>query len=240
MKRCVLLAVLGSSLLVPRVYACGVSGPDGVWSCSLEEHEEEERPKWNVAISSSYTATALRFGDVLRADQTRVALLASAAYAPTAALSFEVSAGAALAGSLRTPSATYDFSPGPATALGVRYRLRMADPFIVLSGVLSTTSSATHARGEHDQAARYTAFDLRLGGAVGATLFAGLSIYAVARVFGGPVFWRDQGQALVGTDVSHYQLGAGASWLISERVDVFFEGIPLGERALAGGAALVF
>jgi hypothetical protein len=86
--------------------ACGVSGPDGVWSCSLEEHEEEERPRWNAALSTSYTSTALRFGQVVRADQTRTALLASGSYAPSAALSFELSAGAALGGTLRTPPGT--------------------------------------------------------------------------------------------------------------------------------------
>ncbi|MFM2421409.1 MAG: hypothetical protein RL385_6132, partial [Pseudomonadota bacterium] len=38
----------------------------------------------------------------------------------------------------------------------------------------------------------------------------------------------------------HVQLGAGVSYRLFGKVDAFLEGIPLGERALSAGAALVF
>jgi hypothetical protein len=67
-----------------------------------------------------------------------------------------------------------------------------------------------------------------------------LSPYVIARVFGGPVFWRYQDEAIVGGDVHHYQLGAGIALLIAERVNLYAEGVPLGEQALAAGAGFRF
>jgi hypothetical protein len=238
MKLLALLALTWSALLAAPVFACGVSGPDGVWSCSLAEHDEEVRPRWMAGASALYTATALRFGDGLRGDETRGAVLASASYAPTAALSFQVSAGAAFGGTLSMPDGQYAFSPGPTGALGATYRLLKGQPFLTLSGVLSGTTAKT--RGDRGDRTRYTAFDLRLGAACGVTFWDAVSPYAVARVFGGPVFWRYQGESRTGTDASHVQLGVGLSALVKERVNLFIEAIPLGERAFSGGAALVF
>ena len=238
MKLAALLVIAASALAATPAFACGVSGPDGVWSCSLAEHEEEERPRWTAGASALYTATALRFGNGLRGDETRGAALASAAYAPSARLRLQVSAGAAFGGSLVMPDGMYTFAAGPSGALGATYRLLTGQPFLTLSGVLSATTAKT--RGDNGDRTRYTAFDLRLGAACGITFWDAVSPYAVARVFGGPVFWRYDGSARTGTDAYHVQLGVGLSALVSERVDLFFEGIPLGERAFSAGAALVF
>lgn len=238
MRFAALFALAASLLAAAPAFACGVSGPDGVWSCSLAEHEEEERPRWTAGASALYTATALRFGDGLRGDETRGAALASASYAPTADLSFQLSAGAAFGGSLAMPDGTYTFAAGPTGAIGATYRLLTGQPFLTLSGVLSGTTAKT--RGDNGDRARYTAFDLRLGAACGLTFWNAVSPYAVARVFGGPVFWHYEGASRTGTDAYHVQLGVGLSALVSERVNLFFEGIPLGERAFSGGAALVF
>ena len=54
------------------------------------------------------------------------------------------------------------------------------------------------------------------------------------------IFWHYRGDAVRGTDAYHFQLGAGVSYRIARRVDVFVEGIPLGERGISGGAAAVF
>ncbi|MFI5309127.1 MAG: hypothetical protein ACHQ53_17355, partial [Polyangiales bacterium] len=83
-----------------EAFACGVSGPDGVWSCSLEEHDEELRPRWHVGASGLYTVTTLNFGHGLRGDQQRSAALASLTYAPTRRFTLQASAGAAFGGAL--------------------------------------------------------------------------------------------------------------------------------------------
>jgi hypothetical protein len=231
---CVLLLVTSAA---SRAVACGISGPNGVWSCSLEEHDEETRPRWTLGAAAGYTRTSLRFGEGLRAGQTRNAVVAAGAYALTQRVSLRASAGLAFGGELRAPDGTHTFSPGLTAAVGVDYRLLSGKPFLLLSALLSGTSARTHLGAD---SARYSAFDLRLGAAFGLTLFDSLSPYALARVFGGPVLWRYAGQAQTGTDVYHYQLGLGLAWLIAERLNVSIEGVPLGERALSGQVAVVF
>jgi hypothetical protein len=61
----------------------------------------------------------------------------------------------------------------------------------------------------------------------------------LARAFGGPVFWRYQGEAVTGTDTHHYQLGAGLA-LRPKNLNAFVEGVPLGELALSLGGGLAF
>lgn len=231
------LLVSALSLLAPRAQACGISGADGVWSCSLEEHEEETRPRWTLGVAAAYTRTNLRFTDGLRVGQSRNVLAAAGAYALTRRLGLRASAGVALGGELRAPNGRHDFEPGPTAAVGVDYRALSGMPFLLLSAQLSsTTARTTHA----DLRTRYTAFDLRLGAAFGVTLFEMLSPYALGRVFGGPVFWRYEGQARSGTDRYHYQLGAGVAFSVAEHVSLSIEGVALGERALSAAAAAIF
>ena len=217
--------------------ACGISGPNGVWSCSLEEHEEETRLRWTLGVASSYTRTNLKFTDGLRAGQSRVSLVATGAYALTRRFSLRASAGAALAGELRAPEGNHELTPGPVAALGADYRLLDAPAFLLLGATLSGTTTRTQ-RG--DAREHYSAFDLRLGAALGLTFFESLSPYALLRVFGGPVFWRYAGSARSGTDRYHYQVGLGLAWLIAEHVNLVVEGSPLGERSLSGAVAAVF
>jgi hypothetical protein len=219
--------------------ACGVSGPDGVWSCSLEEHDEQERPRWNLGAVGAQTWTKIRFDDV-RAKAQRSAVLVSASYAPTKRLRLQASAGVAIAGRLDMPDGRHEFLPGVTGALGVNYRFLSGKPFLLLSGMVAASTAETELQGEPAPRERYTALDLRVGLAFGATFFDALSPYAVTRLFGGPIFWRNEGRDLVGTDNYHVQLGAGLSYRIARKVDVFVEGVPLGERAISGGAAAVF
>jgi hypothetical protein len=233
------LLVLSVPLFTSRARACGASGPDGVSACSLEEHEEAGRARWRVGASGVYTSTALNFGGGLRADETRVATLAFLAYEPLRRLSIQAGAGASLGGQLSFPSKTYDFSPGFIADVGISYRLIDGQPFLVLSSVLSSLTATTRANGDASGVG-YEAFDLRAGVLFGGTLFGVLSPYAVARIFGGPVFWRYQGSAVTGTDVSHYQVGAGIALLIVRHVDFYAEGVPLGERAVSAGLSVAF
>jgi hypothetical protein len=211
-----------------------------VWSCSLEEHDEEERRRWHVGGSGLYTSTGLRFSHGLRGDEERSAAIASATYAPTRRLTLQTSAGATLDGQLKLSGGTYQLNPGPLVALGAAFRVIDGPPFLIATSLLSFSAVTTRVPGAAASAVGYQAFDLRVGALFGTTLWKVLSPYVLARVFGGPIFWHHQGAAVTGTDVYHYQLGAGLALLIAERLDVFVEGSALGERALAGGAAFAF
>lgn len=233
-----LAVVLAALLPSATALACGVSAVDGTWSCSLEEHEESERPRWNVGASALATWTKLKLDDV-RVRQDRTAIVATAGYAPTRKLTITVSAGAGIDGELRAPNGVHEMTAGPTGAAGVVYSLIEGRPFLALSGVLSASHARTRLRGD-DHSESYTAFDLRLGVIFGTTLFDVLSPYVVARAFGGPVFWRYEGDNQTGTDTSHVQLGAGVTLRPLEMLAIYVEGIPLGERALAGGASFAF
>jgi hypothetical protein len=233
------LAAGGVVLLGGRVAsACGTSGPDGVSACSLAEHDEAERPKWRLGLSGVYTSTSLHFSNDMHADETRAATLLSLSYAPTRAFSLEAGFGTAIGGKLSVPDGEHTFSAGPTAALGASWRVIQGRPFVVLTSLLSFTSSRT--RTDAATSVAYDAFDLRLGAVVGTTLWNALSPYALARVFGGPVYWTYRGDSVTGTDTHHFQLGAGFAWLITRRLDLFAEGVPLGERAVAGGLSVSF
>ena len=239
------LVFVAVAVAAPAARACGVSTADGLSSCSLEEHEEETRPRWRAGAAGLYTSTVIDFGN-FRSAETRGSVTASLAYQPTRRLTFQLAAGSTVGGHIDTPAGVYDFSPGPTVALGASYRLIQGTrPFVILTANLSFSDAETHLSGA-DAASnpqgnvRYDAADLRGGVLVGTTLWRLVSPYAVVRAFGGPVYWSLQGEDVVGTDAHHYQVGAGLTLVVVHRVDVFVEAIPLGERSLAAGAAFAF
>lgn len=240
MKTAVFAGVLALvlSLLAAPARACGVSA-SGVSSCSLAEHLEQTRPHWALGASALYTSTRLRFSGDLHGDETRWAALGVFAWLPTPVLVLQAGLGVAIDGSLRLPEGVYDFSPGPIASLGLDWRAWQSGPwFALLTSTLSASFAHTQLAGS--PAETYSAFDLRLGGQVGVELARLLQPYALARVFGGPVFWRRQGDDVTGTDTHHYQLGAGLALRLGARGNVFVEGVPLGERALSAGVGLAF
>jgi hypothetical protein len=170
----------------------------------------------------------------LRAEQSRYAVVATGVYAPTRRLALQASAGVGFGGELRMNDVSYEFSAGPTAAAGVVYTLLEGRPFVALSGVFSAAFAQTRAAGE--PADSYTALDLRIGLIAGTVLFDVLVPYAVVRAFGGPVFW----QGHTGTDVHHYQLGAGLTVRPLEFWSISLEGVPLGEQALSAGSAIAF
>ncbi len=228
--------VLGLSSMAAPARACGVSA-SGVASCSLAEHREQTRPHWALGASGVYTSTRLRFSSDLEGDETRWAALGVLAWLPAPALVLQAGLGGALDGSLRLPEGEYDFSPGPVASLGLDWRAWQSGPwFALLTSTLSASFARTHLAGRPSES--YSAFDLRLGGQVGVELARLLQPYALARVFGGPVFWQRQGEHVTGTDTHHYQLGAGLAVRLGARGNVFVEGVPLGEQALSAGVGL--
>jgi hypothetical protein len=232
------LALALVALASRPVSACGVSGVDGVSSCSLAEHNESVRPRWAVSASGLYTSTRLRFSGGLHGDQTRYASFAALAYLPTPVLTLQAGAGATFGGSLTLPDGRHDFSPGPTAFVGASWRVFDADAFLVLTSLLSFSNARTKLQG--DASVGYTAFDLRLGAELGTTWFHVLRPYVPVRVFGGPVYWNYQGASVTGTDTHHFQIGLGLGLAISRRIGAFAEGVPLGERAVSVGLAAAF
>jgi hypothetical protein len=223
----------------PRAFACGAAtgGAAGISGCSLQEHDEEARLKWRVGAGYSFTSTGLHFGDGLRVDETRNSAVVALDYRPLSRLTLEAGAGPFAGGTITALGTRYALAPGFAGALGTSYRIVDADgaiPFVLLTGQISYVSSSTSPGGG------YNAFDLRLGAAVGTTLWRILTPYLVGRAFGGPVYWRFQGSPVVGTDDHHWQVGGGASLSLGSRFDVFAEGVPLGEQGVSAGAGYSF
>jgi hypothetical protein len=129
-------------------------------------------------------------------------------------------------------------SPGPVG--GIAASLRALDegtiaPFVLLGASAAGSVAWTAPPGASRTA--LSAFDVRLGTAVGKTIAHVVTPYVLARAFGGPVFWSVAGASVTGTDVYHYQLGAGLV-VRAGRVDVVAEGVPLGERAVVVSAGL--
>jgi hypothetical protein len=235
------LVFAAAAVAAPAARACGVSTADGLSSCSLEEHEEETRPRWGVGAAGLYTSTVIDFGD-FRSAETRGSVIASLAYQPTRRLTFQLAAGSTVGGHLDSPAGVSDFSPGLTMAIGASYRLVQGTrPFVILTANASFADAETHLRGaDAVSGPHYDALDLRGGVLVGTTLWRLVSPYAVVRAFGGPVYWSVQGEDVIGTDAHHYQVGAGVTLVVVHRVDLFVEAIPLGERSLAAGAAFAF
>jgi hypothetical protein len=234
---CVLLA--GSWFALPRpAYACGAGtgGAAGITGCSLAEHEEEARPKWRVGAGYAFTSTGLHFGNGLRVDEVRNSSVVVGDYSPYRRLTLEAGVGPFLGGSITAPAGRFSLSPGVAAELGGSWRLIDADggiPFVLLTAQLSYISSSAPA------GVGYNAFDLRGGAVVGWSLWSAVAPYVVGRGFGGPVYWRYLGTAVVGTDDHHWQVGAGVSVRLG-RFDVFAEGVPLGEQGVTAGAGYSF
>ena len=208
----------------------------GLTSCSLEEHEEAVRRKWHLGSSYSFSSTGLRFEGERRFVQERHASLVTLEFRPARRATVLAGAGAFLGGHLRTENDQFDFEPGFVGVVGASWRLLeggRSGPFVLLTAQLSY--ALTECLG-----AAYNAVDLRGGAVAATTLWSFLTPYLLARAFGGPVYWRYQGQSIAGTDTHHYQLGGGLAFLIRGRVDLFAEGIPLGERGLVAGAGLSF
>jgi hypothetical protein len=238
------VAVFAAAMLIElfgsrAAHACGAStgGVAGLSACSVDEHEEQIRSKWHVGASYSYTSTGIRFDDV-RPDEIRHNVLATLESSPFPQLSVQVGVGAILGGSLSVPGAKFQIDPGALLVVGGSYRFidaKGARPFVLATLGLTMSASQTTQEGASNTQALYNAFDARAGGVVGWNIARLISPYAVVRAFGGPVYWTYQNQSTTGTDVHHFQIGAGAGIALGKHFDLFVEGVPLGEVGVSAG-----
>ena len=111
-----------------------------------------------------------------------------------------------------------------------------AIPFVMI-GLALAGSLAVPGRGGDD--ALY-AFDLRGSVTAGYTLAKRWTPYLVGRLFGGPAFLAERGRTYVGTDVWHFQLGAGLVVGLPGGFDLSAELVPLGEQRVSAGLGYAF
>lgn len=238
--RSVISAAIGCILFASsvRAAACGAAYPGGPVMCNIE-HDAPKPPQGRVFASWAFTSTTLLFGGDLRADLTRHAVFAGAELPLARRLSSTVGAGAVVAGTLERNAQRFELAPGQTGFASIGWRAIDAAtdgpwPFLQLTATLS--ASRTYAAGSS-----FTAFDLRAAAIAGRTIENVFTPYVVARAFGGPISWRIGGADVTGTDLYKYQLGGGFSLALPSRVlDVFVEGVGLGERGIAAGIGNTF
>ena len=256
-----LLFVAASSIAPRAARACGAAYPGGPVMCDFPRKNQNSAPHAPVArLSASYafTSTTLLFGDGRRADLTRHAVFGSAQIPLSRAgtLSLQIGAGGIAGGELVHGAAHDSMGPGFAASTGLAWRAvdaRGALPFVQLTATIGVTHALTRtddrgtrtdgstSPGAQPDAPRFTAFDLRIGAVAGKTFADVFTPYATVRAFGGPISWRYDGADVTGTDLYKYQLGGGVALaLLDGKLDVFAEGIALGERGVAAGIGTTF
>lgn len=251
MMRKIMLPTLALTLALtsaPRVArACGAAYPGGPVMCDFPRAVASPRPIIRISTSYAFTSTTLLFGDGRRADLTRHAVFGALQFPLTTSgsLSMQLGAGGIAGGELVHGSARDSIGPGFAAFTGIAGRVvdgRGAMPFVQLTATVSATHAITQTATPRGlESPRFTAFDLRLGAIAGKTIADVFTPYVTARVFGGPIYWRFDGADVTGTDLYKYQLGGGLSLALFERkLDVFVEGIGLGERGAAAGIGTTF
>lgn len=205
------------------------------------EADAEAQPRFRTGAGYTFSSTRISFSDGQKADVDRQLVSSSLEYRVNDAWTLQFAGGLLLSGSLRFPTARHAFAGGASLALGASYRLvseKGALPFVGLTATLGYATANTHER--FAPTIGYNAFDLRLGGIVGKSIADVVTIYAAARLFGGPIFWKLQNDAVTGTDIYKYQVGAGASIVLARRVDFFVEGVVLGERLVTAGLGVSY
>ena len=201
----------------------------------------DEEHHFQLAVSGGGLRTDLTFdGDRQHLEE------ASAAVAFTyrlSALSFQVSAGAVLAGSVTGPLGDYDVRPGFLTSASVGYTLLDGNgprPYLAVSGTIGVSIAPTRSRSTAGDAPDLTATDLRASVVLGKRLFEVWLPYVGAAVFGGPVWFAPGGLSRTGSDIHHYRLTAGSSFSLPAHLEAFVEIGFLGEQAVLGGLGWAF
>jgi hypothetical protein len=251
------LATLATFTTRPA-HACGAAYPGGPVMCDFPRKLAAPPALARLSASYAFTSTTLLFGGGRRADLTRHAVFGGVQIplSRSGALTAQLGGGGVAGGELVHGLARDTIGPGFAAFGGVAWRAydgTDALPFLQLTATLSgthaltrtddrgTRTDGTTSPGARPETPRFTAFDLRLGAIAGKTFANAFTPYVTARAFGGPISWRFDGADVTGTDLYKYQLGGGLSLaLFDHRLDVFVEGIAMGERGLAAGIGTTF
>jgi hypothetical protein len=188
-----------------------------------------------VGATYSYAQTILSFSNGTRADFERHAAAITSEVQLSTRSSVQLGAGGIADGRL-TADRAYSVGPGWIAFGAYAYRIvedRGAVPF-VLGSVSAGMSVARTSAGS--ESAHLAGYDVRAGLLAGKT-FGPVTPYLAARVFGGPVLWRERNIDVTGTDKFHYQPAVGAALSLG-RLDVSFEWAFAGERAVTAGLGI--
>jgi hypothetical protein len=178
------------------------------------------------------TTIELGAGDVPLRETT---VLATVSRRSGPDIGFDVGIGAIVDGQIGDHDG--DVSAGFAASAAVTWLARYEgerSPFVLIGGSLA--GSRAEAVSDDGERHALCAFDLRAGAMVGKTL-GPVTVYAAARVFGGPVSWTLAGEETTGGDAHHYTVGAGAT-VRAGRFSLALEGMALGERSATLGVGL--
>ncbi len=198
---------------------------------------------WTVALIGGAFNAELRFDNDVDAELDNSLMVLGVTWRSSPQWSFTFTTGAGLGGTLEVLDRSYDVSSGPFVGLQAHYRL-LADPVdpVSLSFGLALAASFLRAveQGEGTDEAPLTAIDARLSMTVSRTLWRIVTPYFSARAFGGPVFWRQDGEDRTGSDPKHVQLAIGASVAPIPELSLSVEWAFFGERGVFGAAAVSF
>lgn len=254
------VAVLVSAWLAPReARACGVSAGGVPGVCSVSAHDAAlaqgkagASQRFRASAAVTRTVTSIDFSSGAHADSERTAITGGFDWRPSNKVTLTLTGGALVTGSLTSQTGAHSMLPGPLVAVTVSWRVvdqpqgekGYGRPFVLFSltgaGLFTQTEGpSSKQKGAPLVRTPYTAFDLRFAAVVGTTLGRIATPYAVGRLFGGPIFWNETGQSVTGTDTYKHQLGLGLAVRLGP-VDLFVEGVPVGERALTGGGGISF
>ncbi len=186
------------------------------------ETKVEEPPPLRVGAGVMGASTRLLFGKQ-SLELEELAGTASVELRLSRRVTLSFGLGGVYAGVFKLPdSGVRSDLHGPVASVGLSWlalEQRGRVPFVMLDATLAGSALLTSARPVY-------ALDLRGGVTAGWSFFGWLTPYAVARVFGGPVYYSSD----TGTDAYHFQLGLGVSLALPKGWDVLLEAVPLGEQ----------
>jgi len=194
-----------------------------------------------VGVSAGASATSLVFSDPsFDADLDQQAITVLAGHSWPSHTSVRVAVGLVVDGTLTTADRRFDLGAGPLASAAISHQWSFAPWFV--TGSFSLGASRVHTRETTAGATASARISLlAIDGRVAATAgrsFGPFSPYVLARAFGGPILWTFDGDDTRGTDAHHYQLGAGASLTLSDRLTFLVDIAALGERAASLGVAV--
>ena len=218
-------------------------GPTGVISCSGDGHPDRPADAGvRVGLGYSHSWTDLAFHAGPDVAIARDAVVVTGDKRLTRKSSVQIGAGGAPSGSMTTSGSSHSIGPGWLLFGSLTYRIldgQKLAPFVLASFSFGASAARTVDDRDRTRSAHLYAIDFRAGLTVGKTFWDVVSPYVAARVFGGPVLWKFEGNAVLGTDKYHYQPAVGAVLSLGP-ADVFAEWAFLGERALGAGVGVSF
>lgn len=221
-----------------------------ITTCKGDDHDSRsgdvQGPRFRAGIAYGVFGSRLGFFDGPTLAVQRRGLTASLDYRFSRETTFGGGVGAGLGGLFETGRERHEVRPGW-MVLGTWSR-RILDgsgnkPFLLAGVAIAASGASTRLQTSAPQAgasASLYAIDFRGSITVGKTFFRTISPYASVRAFGGPVFWSYRGATRLGSDTRHYQLSLGMTAALPRGFDVFVDGSPLGEQAIALGAGKSF